>query len=346
MRSLGQFWKIHLLLRPQQASEKPYALSLMNNYLTAELFLAFSGLGYLYIIFARKLHIHDVPNNRSSHKQVTVRGIGILFPIAVLYYAYIAQFQYPFFLMAIFALASISFLDDLLTLSGKARLLVQFIGTGMILYQIDLESNLLLLLALLFLGMGFLNAFNFMDGVNGITGLYGQVGAISLSYMNQKDGFIDQELLTLIIIALVAFLLFNFRKKALAFGGDVGSISLAAILFFGAVMLGKAVSWKYLMFFSLYGLDTGYTLFYRLIKGEAVFEAHRLHFFQLLANELQISHLWVSVIYASLQLFLNAVLVLSDQLWIVLLVHLLLLVFMHRLRARLGKEVRLTPKNK
>lgn len=312
----------------------------------AVLFLTFIGLGYLYIVFARKFHIHDVPNSRSSHKKETIRGIGVLFPVAVLYYAFITQFQYPFFLMAIFALAIISFLDDLFALSGKARLLVQFIGTGMVLYQIDLEGNLLLILALFFLGVGFLNAFNFMDGVNGITGLYGLVGAISLSYMNEKDRFIDQQLLNLMMLALVAFLLFNFRKRAMAFGGDVGSISLAAILFFGAVMLGKAISWKYLMFFSLYGLDTGYTLFYRLIKGEAIFEAHRLHFFQLLANELQISHLRVSVIYAGLQLFLNIVLVLSDQLWIVLVVHFVLLVVMHRLRARLGKGVRWIPKNK
>ncbi|WP_157687329.1 UDP-GlcNAc--UDP-phosphate GlcNAc-1-phosphate transferase [Jiulongibacter sediminis] len=312
----------------------------------AALFLAFSGLGYLYIVFARKLHIHDVPNNRSSHKQVTVRGIGVLFPLAVLYYACATQFQYPFFLMAIFTLASISFLDDLFTLSGKARFLVQLIGTGLMLYQIDLESNLLLLFTLFFLGVGFLNAFNFMDGINGITGLYGLVGAVSLSYMNQKVRFIDQQLLTLLMLALVTFLWFNFRKRALAFGGDVGSISLAAILFFGIVLLGEAVSWKYLMFFSLYGLDTGYTLFYRLLKGEAIFEAHRLHFFQLMANELRISHLRVSVLYAGLQLFLNTVLVLSDQLWIVLVVHLVLLVVMHRLRARLGKGVRWIPKNK
>lgn len=318
----------------------------MNNYLMVVLFLTFTGLGYLYIVFARKLHIHDVPNNRSSHKQVTVRGIGVLFPMAVLYYACITQFQYPFFLVAIFALASISFLDDLFTLSGNTRLLVQLIGTGMILYQIDLESNLLLLLVLFFLGVGFLNAFNFMDGINGITGLYGLVGVISLSYMNQQDGFIDQQLLSLLILALLAFLLFNFRKRALAFGGDVGSISLAAILFFGTVLLGNAVSWKYLMFFSLYGLDTGYTLLYRLLKGEAIFEAHRLHFFQLLANELRISQLWVSVIYAGLQLFLNAILVLSDQLWIVLVAHLILLAVMHRLRKRLGKGVHWTPKNK
>lgn len=318
----------------------------MDNYFIAVLFLALLGLGYFYVLLARKLHIHDVPNIRSSHKQVTVRGIGVLFPITVLYYACVTQFQYPFFLMAIFALASISFLDDLFTLSGKARFLVQVIGIGMMLYQIDLESNLLLLLALFFFGVGFLNAFNFMDGINGITGFYGLVGAVSLSYMNQINGFIDQQLLTLLILALVAFLLFNFRKRALAFGGDVGSISLAAILFFGTVLLGKAVSWKYLLFFSLYGMDTGYTLFYRLLKGEAIFEAHRLHLFQLLANELRISHLWVSMLYAGLQLFLNALLVLTDQLWMVLVVHLMLLAGMHRLRARLGKGVSWIPKNK
>jgi len=43
---------------------------------------------------------------------------------------------------------------------------------------------------------------------------------------------------------------------------------------------------------------------YRLWKGENIFEAHRKHIYQLLANELKTSHLLIATIYSGLQLLI------------------------------------------
>lgn len=70
------------------------------------------------------------------------------------------------------------------------------------------------------LGVGILNAYNFMDGINGITGAYSLAVLMSLSYVNHfVQRFIEQDFLTIIAISVLVFLVFNFRRKTICFGG-------------------------------------------------------------------------------------------------------------------------------
>jgi hypothetical protein len=59
----------------------------------------------------------------------------------------------------------------------------------------------------------------------------------------------------------------------------------------------------------IYGLDAISTIFFRLIKRENIFMAHRSHFYQYLANERKWSHLLVSGLYVGIQLIVNVLLI-------------------------------------
>jgi UDP-N-acetylmuramyl pentapeptide phosphotransferase/UDP-N-acetylglucosamine-1-phosphate transferase len=257
--------------------------------------------------------------------------------MALLFYSWQSGFTHLWFSLAILMLAVVSYLDDLITLPGKIRFPVHLISVGMMLYEAFAGQLIWVwIVPLIFLGVAFINAFNFMDGINGITGIYGLVGLGSLAWINQSMALLPQEYFILIGIAVLVFLFYNFRQRALAFCGDVGSVSLAAILFFPLILLFERGHWHYLFFVSLYGVDTAYTLMYRIRLKQAIFEAHRLHYFQLLVHRLGWEHRVVSLLYGVLQLLLNSLLILSDSLLLVIPANLILLGVMHISRKKMG----------
>ena len=100
------------------------------------------------------------------------------------------------------------------------------------------------------------------------------------------------------------FCLFNFRPKGRAkcFAGDVGSIGMAFILLFliGRLIM-KTGDVTYLIFLLVYGVDGCLTIVHRILLHENLGEAHRKHAYQLMANELKMGHMKVSLLYMGLQ---------------------------------------------
>src|SRR5690606_25425829 len=87
------------------------------------------------------------------------------------------------------------------------------------------------------------------------------------------------------------------------FAGDVGSICIAFwVVFLSGDLIIESGDPVYILFLSVYGVDTVLTIIHRLILKQNIFEAHRLHFYQILANEQKVSHLIVSTVYALAQL--------------------------------------------
>lgn len=128
----------------------------------------------LYFRIADKCNIIDKPNERSSHKQVVLRGGGIIFLIGVWIWSAFFGFQYPWFLIGVTLVALISFIDDIRSLPDSVRLVVQFVAMFLMFYQFGIlnwQSWWIILLALI-VCVGISNAYNFMDGINGITGGY------------------------------------------------------------------------------------------------------------------------------------------------------------------------------
>ena len=118
----------------------------------------------------------------------------------------------------------------------------------------------------------------------------------------------SDSLIMVMIMACLVFALFNFRPrgKAKCFAGDVGSVGLGFVLLFcigQVIMATQDVTW--LVFLVLYGLDGSITICHRIMLHENLGQAHRKHVFQLMANELKMSHITVSLIYAVTQLAIN-----------------------------------------
>ena len=272
----------------------------------------------LYFRIADKFNIIDKPNHRSSHTQITLRGGGIIFPIAfVLYFVmsiihrkeWFVPEQFWSFGLGLFLLSAISFLDDILDLSTKLRLVFHFLSVVLLIYFLGLWNVLpfwLLPIVFIFI-IGVLNAYNFMDGINGITGLYSFVILSTLYYINQyKIIFTDVNFIIYPVLASLVFLFFNFRKKAKCFAGDVGSMSIAFwVLALLGLLVVKTQELTYLLFIGVYGIEVIFTIIQRIKLKENIFEAHRHHLYQLLVNKMKWSHLLVSTMYGVIQLLIN-----------------------------------------
>lgn len=265
---------------------------------------------FLYFKVADKCNIIDKPNERSSHSSVVLRGGGIIFLFGLWIWSAFYGFQYPWLLASVTLAAGISFVDDIHSLPDSLRLVVQFIAMGLMFQQLDIlhpEMWWIVVLALI-VCVGASNVINFMDGINGITAGYSLAVLIPLLIMNHKIGFMEESFLMVVILSVLVFSLFNFRErgKAKCFAGDVGSVGIAFIMLFAIgklVMTTGDVTW--LLFLLVYGVDGCLTICHRILLHENLGEAHRKHAYQLMANELKMSHIKVSGIYMALQLIVS-----------------------------------------
>ena len=262
-----------------------------------------------YFRIADRYNIIDKPNNRSSHTAVTIRGGGIVYPLAMVLYAVFFHDVSAFLLIGMLLISLISFWDDISSLPSRVRILVHLLAVTALLYSVNAFQILPIWLipVLYVLIIGIINAYNFMDGINGITGLYSLVILCSLLYVNERIiSFADSDFIVCPILASLVFLFFNFRKKATCFAGDVGSVSIGFwIIALLLMLILKTQSVHYILFLAVYGVDTVLTIMHRLLLRQNIFEPHRLHFYQILANERKVPHLIVSALYALMQLLVN-----------------------------------------
>ena len=280
----------------------------MNIYITyGIIFVILLVLELVYFKIADKCNIIDKPNERSSHSTIVLRGGGIIFMLGLWIWAAFYGFGYPWFVVAVTLIAGVSFVDDIRSLPDSVRLVAQFVAMGLMFYQLDMlhwEMWWVVILALI-VSVGATNIINFMDGINGITGGYALASLIPIYILNKEMGFVEESLVVTVILADVVFCLFNFRPKGKAkcFAGDVGSIGIAFILLF---MIGQLImrtgDVTYLVFLLVYGVDGCLTIIHRIMLHENLGEAHRKHAYQLMANELKIGHVKVSLLYMGIQM--------------------------------------------
>ncbi|MBD0726679.1 UDP-GlcNAc--UDP-phosphate GlcNAc-1-phosphate transferase [Flavobacterium sp. L1I52] len=267
----------------------------------------------LYFKVADRFNIIDKPNQRSSHTEITLRGGGIIFWFsALLYFAQHIENNY-FFFTGITLVSLVSFWDDIQSLSNKIRISIHFLAITLVFYEAAVFENLPFLgIAVAYVvAIGLINAYNFMDGINGITGLYTLVVMGALWYVNENiQFFADSDFMKYAMMASLVFLYFNYRKKAKCFAGDVGSIAIAFWIIFLLLKLVLATSSiVWLLFLAVYGTDTVCTILHRLYLKQNIFEAHRLHLYQILSNEYQIQHRLVALYYALAQVLVSVVVV-------------------------------------
>jgi UDP-N-acetylmuramyl pentapeptide phosphotransferase/UDP-N-acetylglucosamine-1-phosphate transferase len=242
--------------------------------------------------------ILDRPNERSSHAVPTPRGggIGILAALLPAWLAVVLLGYSDAAPLAAVAgalvLAVVSWRDDVGGLPPALRLAIQALavaigmaflpGAGTV-FQDLLPPFLDRIIAGL-LWLWFVNAFNFMDGIDGIAGTEAAAigSGIALLALTHLDvvGLGTGLFAAATAGAAIAFLRFNWQPARL-FMGDVGSVPLGYLLGWLLLTLAGAGYWAPALILPLYFLaDASWTLLTRLARGEKIWEAHRRHFYQ------------------------------------------------------------------
>ncbi|MBM3883667.1 MAG: hypothetical protein FJ387_28835 [Verrucomicrobia bacterium] len=270
--------------------------------------------------------ILDHPNERSCHDRPTVRGGGIAIVAAlgaVTATVALSQNRYGMLVMlgGAAALAVVSFLDDQFSVAPALRFCWHAVLATATLAALGWPRLTLtfgpdwswgvsggLAAGVWFLWLvGYINAFNFMDGINGlaagqavVTGL----GAGLLFGLHSGDWTGAGLLLAISLAGAAAgFLPHNF-PQARMFMGDVGSAPLGFLLAFLVIYLAQKSGWVLLVPLALlhanYVLDTGVTLARRIARGERWHQPHREHFYQRLIRAGK-SHGFVTGLELSLQ---------------------------------------------
>lgn len=241
------------------------------------------------------------PNARSSHSVPTPQGGGVAVIAAVITSAAISV---SFFgavagsvLLAVLAAAALLALvgayDDLRTMPVLPRLLIQAAAVGIVLAVLPAEFHLVSALPvwaervlLLIGGLWFVNLVNFMDGLDWITAaeVVPVMAALALfGFYGQLP--LDPTLVALALYgAMIGFAPFN-KPVAKLFLGDVGSLPIGLLMGWCLLQLAGSGHLVAALLLPLYYLaDATLTLLKRLIRGEAVWVAHRSHFYQQATN--------------------------------------------------------------
>ena len=267
-------------------------------------------LGPLTIFSLRWLHAMDQPGPRSSHTMPTLRG-GALAPAlaaiaAVLYAEELTGNALVAVLVGSVSFAVIGMVEDLRGIPALARLAIQLVAaiavlpwllaglSGPIVWQLIFGTGVVLWL------VSYVNAFNFMDGINGIS--VAQVAVAggawwAIGHWQGAEGLAGGAVV--ITLAVLGFLPFNF-PRARMFLGDVGSYFLGAWLAVLAVVGLRAGIALEAMFapLALYLADTGATLVRRARRRDTWYEPHRDHAYQRLHHQRGWSHARTTAVVA------------------------------------------------
>lgn len=231
----------------------------------------------------------DIPNDRSSHTQVTSRGGGIGFIIAFGIMSMVTRETYPlilpWFWLSLAPLIMVGTLDDRYNISSMVRYFVQLGTAAIIVYQLHAfpqpwltslgEIGVIFAVGLTIIGItAGINFYNFMDGLDG---LVSGVTVVQLGFLAVWN---DRPELWLLVAALLGFIYWNWAPAQI-FMGDAGSTFLGATI--SIVLLAPTDpirAWTALTItLPLIG-DAIYTIIRRLQRGENITQAHRTHIYQ------------------------------------------------------------------
>lgn len=255
--------------------------------------------------------IVDLPNARSSHDRPVPKAGGVA--VACAFVAGLGALalggdgslasggRLAAFLGLAFSVATFGLLDDLFGLAARTKLAVQVaLALAFSILVARIEQVTLPGLGRLALGpfghlatvlwlVGFMNVFNFMDGINGIAGGAAAIAAAALGLIAAAAGAGLVAAASLVLIgAVLGFLPFNFPRGRI-FLGDTGS-QFIAFVFAALAVLGSARTEDKVsifvvpMIFYPFVYDVAATLVHKLRVGRPLFAAHREHHYQLLVR--------------------------------------------------------------
>ena len=242
---------------------------------------------------AEKKSLLDIPNERSSHQNPTVRGGGIAIAItwfngiSYLFYFEKIDANLYYALISGILISIIGFIDDVYNVKFYFRLTIQSVAAIIALYflaglsKIDfgfyIIENKFLLTVLAFVGtIWFINLYNFIDGIDGYAASEAIFVSLALWF------FTDNIILLLLSVSVFGFLPWNWQKAKI-FMGDTGSTLLGFTLAVLAIYFQNKNEFSILnslVLTSLFWFDATYTLIKRLLNKEQITEAHKKHIYQ------------------------------------------------------------------
>lgn len=253
------------------------------------------GLTGLLVPVLRRAQLLDVPNERSSHSAPVPRGGGLAVMAAVMLAgvaaAWVGDDVVWVPLLIALALAAVGLVDDRSSLPSLVRLLLQLVAGALVAawtWSAGAPSSSVLVFAVVVTVAvaGFVNAFNFMDGINGISALTAVVAGAWWCWVGAEH---DVDGLTVLGASLAGAMLgfapWN-APRAKVFLGDVGSYGIGFL-----VVTAGAWAWANdvspvlcLAPLVVYLADTGWVLVKRALGGRPLMQAHREHVYQQLVD--------------------------------------------------------------
>ena len=268
------------------------------------------------VLRAIRHRVLDEPNARSLHHTSTPRGGGLAIAAGALAGIAVASELPPWrapLLAAAIGFGILGLVDDLRRVPALTRLVAQLIVsalvlpalvqdlTGPVIWKVSFSAGALLWL------VAYVNAFNFMDGINGISAVQALLAGVAWALIGQIEDVPVLVTAGLIIAGCAAaFAPFNV-PRARMFLGDVGSYFiggwLAVLVVVGlrsglppeAVVAPVAIALA----------DTLSTIVRRLRRHETLHEAHSDHTYQRLVHA-GWSHTTTSVYVGALVLAASA----------------------------------------
>jgi Fuc2NAc and GlcNAc transferase len=282
--------------------------------------------------WSRGRNLLDIPNERSSHTEPTPRGGGLIIDVVclsmlLLYCLYFQIGAFWSYFAGALIVALISWLDDLFSVSSLWRFLCHSAAAVLVVWNLGFWENVYVpFYGTVFLGyigqvitffwiVWLINAYNFMDGIDGIAGaqaLTAGLGWLIVGFLLNVEhaGFYGG----VVAFSGLGFLIHNWQPAKI-FMGDVGSAFLGytfAVLPLMALKETKREDFLLpvvaITLVLLFVFDSLVTLFKRILKREKIWQAHREHIYQKLVIE-GFSHQSVTILYASLSIFIAALLI-------------------------------------
>jgi len=254
---------------------------------------------------ATRLGLLAHPNERSSHKVPTPSGGGAGIVAGGTVASLLLVLLIPGIgVPVVFAgllMAILGYWDDRKPIPPQWRLGAQVLLTGSMLAVLPMDGlatalglflpEWALMVGTTLIGVLFINLFNFMDGIDGLAGSEAVtvlLGMTLLAWAGHPDAALHPLFWWMLGVAAatVGFLFLNWPPARL-FMGDVGSTWLGLMLgffAFASISGGWLSAPQWLIMTALFWADSLVTLIRRLLRGEAVWQAHRRHAYQKLAR--------------------------------------------------------------
>jgi len=247
--------------------------------------------------YAIKKSLVDIPNDRSSHTTPTPHGGGVAVSftwfLGISYLFYTDDISTPLYyaLMLGVIISIVSYIDDLIELSPKVRLLTQSIVAFFGLYFLGgfqeinfiyftIDNYFLTNIFAFFMIIWFINLYNFLDGIDGYAGSETLFLSLAAYILFGGSHFL------VLAVAVFGFLLWNWHKAKI-FMGDVGSTLLGYNVAIFTIYYTNEMSsnfWIWIILFGVFWFDATLTLFRRFKNREKLSKAHKKHAYQRLVQ--------------------------------------------------------------